>query len=172
MTAELRDLRSEGAIVEGITAAQKDEMLKIQDEVGYSSALDLLAEHFPHLLTADGKRQHEEFERDLREVRQVGEFAPRLTLDGLPPRGADEPPATPKQVAYLRDLGVRDEALIRSLGKRQASAAIERALEMRDQIADRERSTRAATESAPRSGCLGVILLVLLLSGVVWMFSR
>jgi hypothetical protein len=114
-------LQEEGFVKKRISAAQKNEMLRIQEEVGYSSVLDLLSDHFPDAITVRGKKQKDEEERNYREARQTGEFAPPITVEGMGQRPENDPPATPKQIAYLRDLGVRDEELLTRLGKGQAS---------------------------------------------------
>jgi hypothetical protein len=159
LESELAELQEEGLAKKRIPAAQKNEMLKIQDEFGYSSVLDLLSEHFPDALTAKGKKQKDNEDRDYREARQTGGFAPPITVEGVGQRPDSDPPATQKQIAYLRDLGVRDEALLSRLGKSQASALIEKVLDTRD---------TAITTPHQKSGCLGVLLFCSLLGGVLW----
>jgi hypothetical protein len=163
LEAELTELQQEGFATKRISAAQKAEMLRIQDEVGYSSLLDLLSEHFPDILRAKGKKQKNDEDRDYRKARQAGEFAPLVTVEGVGQRSVTDPPATPKQIAYLRDLGVRDEALLSRLGKNQASAVIEKALDARD---------KAFSAPQQKSGCLGVLLFSFFVGGILWIVFR
>ena len=157
LEGELAELQEEGHVKKRVTAAQINQMLQIQTVHGYGSALDLLSEHFPTLITARGRKNHEEDSRQVREVRQVGEFAPPIKVSGVGERPASEPAATAKQISYLRDLGVRDEALLTRIGKSQASELIGKVLEARDQKPN-------------KSGCMSMLLVGMFVTIVLSVF--
>ena len=55
-------------------------------------------------------------ERQMREITRRGEFAPTIQIRNLPFRDPSEPDASLAQKRFLRDLGVRDEALLAAWG--------------------------------------------------------
>jgi hypothetical protein len=80
-----------------------------------------------------------------------GQFAPKVAIEALVilQRGQTEPLATEKQVTYLKGLGVKDEAWLFSLGKKQASAAIDQILRRQDEIRDEVEAVRDSIAAQP-----------------------
>jgi hypothetical protein len=128
----LLEEQEEGMIVEGISEAIKLEMLKAQVETGYGVVFDLVAEKFPDLLTQNGRHRLQEEKIEYDKSRRMKEFAPLVTIEKLPARLDGERDATEKQINFLRDLGVRDESILASLGIKQASDLIAKILDERN----------------------------------------
>jgi hypothetical protein len=80
-----------------------------------------------------------------------GQFAPKVAIEALVilQRGQTEPLATEKQVTYLKGLGVKDEAWLFSLGKKQASAAIAQILRRQDEIRHEAKAGRDSITAQP-----------------------
>ena len=55
LEGELADLQKEGRVQQNVTAEQINKMLRIQAKTGYGSAMDLVSDHFPSLVTAYGR---------------------------------------------------------------------------------------------------------------------
>lgn len=93
-----------------------------------------IQQRWPRLLLSENYRKRKRSEeREMRQIRGEGEFAPPLPVPEIPYRGEGETDATPKQLRFLRNLGCRDEALLSGLGIEQASFLIEYALDYRAQ---------------------------------------
>ena len=150
-------LQEEGQVKKRITPAQIKKMLQIQAEQGADSVLELLSAHFPTLITSEGRESQDEADRSFREMRRVGEYAPRITVPAVGQRPADEPAATVRQLAYLRDLGVQDEAMLSRIGMYQASELIDEVIELRRSIPREDPPAKA--------GCLPLFL-----AGAVFVF--
>jgi hypothetical protein len=79
----------------------------------------------PELLTQEGISSSVDCDHYLRERQYVAQ----MDLRNIAQRSSGEKSATEKQINFLRSLGVQDEALLSSLGIRQASAVIEYVLD-------------------------------------------
>lgn len=156
LEGELIDAQNEGFCKKQISKIKVDEMLRIQAKSGYGWVLDLLSENMPDLLTVSGKEKHEEFERIIRQSGRMGEFAPNIIISIAGSRLADDLPATIKQIKYLRDLGVRNERLLSTLGKRQASEVIDKVLDLRETDEFKKSSQKS-------SGCIIWLLIATVL---------
>jgi hypothetical protein len=78
----------------------------------------------------------------------------------LPEREPGEPPATEAQIRYIKTMSKDlDEGEIRKLGKKQVSALIDQIKGERDVFTDE----LVAKRLAEKSGCLGTILVVIIL---------
>ena len=95
--------------------------------------LAYIDKHHPKLLLSESyARKKGGQERQMREVMRRGEFAPTIEITEMSRRGPSEADASLAQKRFLRDLGVRDEALLARLGTYQASELINKTLEARD----------------------------------------
>jgi hypothetical protein len=93
----------------------------------------------------------------------------KRAIRGLPPRGANEPPATERQKGFVRSFGYFTERLIQSLGIEQASYLINEAIAIRDQGRYDDRWYRV-----PRKhyGCGSLILIIVVIATVTGIASH
>jgi hypothetical protein len=162
----LRTAQDEGFVRRRINKQRVEEMLKIQARDEYYAIENLIQDHFPELLTESGKRQVEEEARLRRKLDRVGEFAPSVKVEKLEPMQANEPPATAKQISYLRDLGVRDEQLLSGIGKWQASDLIDTVLKLREDKLDDVAPIESGevpndSSSAPSTGPALIVVIII-----------
>jgi hypothetical protein len=105
-------------------------------------------------MTEEEERMLELQRQEWCRTNMLGQFAPKVAIESLviPPRGPTEPLATEKQVTYLKGLGVKDDAWLLGLGKKQASAAIENILRWQDEIRDEAEAVweSVAAQPAPK----------------------
>ncbi len=106
----------------------------------------MLSEFFPSVLTASGKREMEALEEQNKRAadantrannarRHMHEFAPNISPEDFNERRAPgEKDATVKQVDYLRALGIRDDAMLSTLGIREAGKLIQFMLDRRRKL--------------------------------------
>jgi hypothetical protein len=130
----LLSLRDRCLLAERIPEAVMNELAEVDpSSVGSRDALlAVIQQRWPRLLLSENyRRKKRSGERQMRQMRGEGEFAPSVPIPEIPVRGVAETEATPKQVRFLRNLGVRDEGVLAGLGIGQASFLIEYALEYR-----------------------------------------
>ena len=127
---ELGHLQDEGHVKSRISKATLDNLKAkmLEEDMMIEEAIET---HHPELFTAKYKKDQEEQGRENRKLQKIGEFAPTIGVGKLEPLQKNEPKATIKQIEYLRQLGVRDEKALSSLGKWQASDLIDRTVNYR-----------------------------------------
>ena len=130
----LFELRRDGFIRVRVSKEIYSNLLRLNssDFPTATSLLDHIKTNLPNILLSKtyGKaKAHEQDERQ--KSMQEGNYAPVITISDVPERQLDEPDSTPAQKRFLRDLGVRDEQALASLGKFAASELIEKLLEGR-----------------------------------------
>jgi endonuclease YncB( thermonuclease family) len=156
LNEELRDLRDAGLISSLCTPAQKRKILELRER-STGNTLELVRSVCPEIVTGEGFRRAGD---DDDELRREGKYAPTVSPEGVPAREPKEPDATQKQIDFLRRLGVRDESLLRSLGKKQASQAIQSVLQIREEMFSGQRPMPPAPA---QSGCLALVAVFVLL---------
>ncbi len=130
----LLELRDRCLLTERVPGGVMKELAELAPaSVGSREALlALIQQRWPRLLLSEDYRKRKRSgERQMRRIRGEGEFAPPVPVPEIPARGMGEADATPKQLRFLRNLGVRDEALLGRLGKAQAGFLIDYALAYR-----------------------------------------
>jgi hypothetical protein len=129
-----------------------------------SSFLTHIRSNFPQLLLSEGygkTKAHKEQERQ--EFMREGKYAPSISIAKFPARHPGDADVTPAQKRFLRDLGVRDEQKLATLGKHSASELIDRLLDERD---------RKFNTAGQKSGCSSVLLFGFFLGGLLWIMFR
>lgn len=149
---------------------------------------DLVIKICPRLITESWKAEIREKKKDERQSRDrwekgkaFGKYAPEIEIKNtIPERPAGEKNATPKQIKYLKMLGVHDKYVLKSLGNVQASKLIEEILALREKahvgtgentesITTRSRSKVAKTQASKSgSGLMIVVFVVILIAFAAW----
>ncbi len=105
---------------------EQGEWPRLEDFVAY------LRKHWPQALRSKSYAAKKRAEaRMLREILREGEPVPALPVPDLPPRAKAEDDASVRQKQFLRSLGVKDDALLDSLGRNQAHFLIDWAVDYR-----------------------------------------
>ncbi len=93
---------------------------------------EAITQFHPELWTVKHKREEEKQDIENKRIQKIDEFAPTIKVGKLQPLQNNEPRATPKQIAFLRQMGIRDEMVLATIGKRQASSLIGETIEYRN----------------------------------------
>lgn len=86
-------------------------------------------------------------------------------IKGMPPREAEEPPASESQLVHLRSFQIFSESTVRELGVLQASYLIDQAKQIRE-YEEAEKLSAAKQHKARGLGSL--VILVMILGAVFW----
>jgi DNA-directed RNA polymerase subunit RPC12/RpoP len=162
----LFELRRDGFVKERIPKDTLNALMCLNSS-GFptvSAFLEHIRRNFSKALLSEqyGKaKAHKEQERQ--EIMQEGKYAPSIRLSNFPARRSGESDATPAQKRFLRDLGVRDEQKLATLGKDSASELIEKLLNERD---------RGFKTGAQKSGCLSILVVSFALGCLLWVILR
>lgn len=140
-----RELFDLGFLTHIPTAQERAIIGELDDMDDWASSLKKIQGLLPELISREGAdfiASDNEAEREVwgaindpqdRE-RQMGRYAPKITIDGAESRRGQTGTATERQLAYLRTLGVRDqEALLACITKKEATELIQDVLKLREE---------------------------------------
>lgn len=147
------------------TRKQKREIIKIAHDsrADLLDIEDIVTEHFPALLSQLQREANAELRATIAERERRVLALVKKGKYTIPEKTSNEPPATKKQVDYLRILGVEDDAVLSVIGKSQASKLISQMSGVRKGAYKQVESAESGGKGGgPLTLCAGAIVIVVL----------